>query len=74
MPAGNEFVAINPHCALKNLEEPCLYDIKNDERGFVFFSQAVNPNIGIGLRERLGYLEKDAQGGNRRGQEVRRVG
>jgi hypothetical protein len=31
MPAGNEFIAINPHCALKNLEEPCLYDIKNDE-------------------------------------------
>jgi radical SAM protein with 4Fe4S-binding SPASM domain len=31
MPAGNKFIAINPHCALKNLEEPCIYDINNDE-------------------------------------------
>jgi len=31
MPVDNEFITINPHCALKNLEEPCLYDIENDE-------------------------------------------
>lgn len=28
---GNKFIAIAPHCTLKNLEEPCIYDIENDE-------------------------------------------
>ena len=27
----NKFFTIAPHCSLKRLEEPCLYDIKNDE-------------------------------------------
>jgi len=31
MRPGNRFIAITPHCALKNLEEPCVYDIENDE-------------------------------------------
>ena len=31
MRPGNKFIAITPHCALKNLEEPCVYDIENDE-------------------------------------------
>jgi len=31
MQAENKFIAITPHCALKNLEEPCIYDINNDE-------------------------------------------
>ena len=31
MQPANRFIAITPHCALKNLEEPCVYDIENDE-------------------------------------------
>ena len=31
MQPANKFIAITPHCALKNLEEPCVYDIENDE-------------------------------------------
>ena len=31
MRPGNKFIAVTPHCALKNLEEPCVYDIENDE-------------------------------------------
>ena len=27
----NKFFTIAPHCSLKRLEEPCLYDIENDE-------------------------------------------
>jgi radical SAM protein with 4Fe4S-binding SPASM domain len=27
----NNYITISPHCALKRLEEPCLYDIANDE-------------------------------------------
>jgi len=27
----DKFFAIAPHCSLKRLEEPCLYDIENDE-------------------------------------------
>ena len=27
----NKFFTIVPHCSLKKLEEPCLYDIENDE-------------------------------------------
>ena len=30
-PSGNKFITLTPHCALKRLEEPCLYDISNDE-------------------------------------------
>src|SRR5208337_5011391 len=26
----SKYIAIAPHCALKRLEEPCLYDIAND--------------------------------------------
>jgi radical SAM protein with 4Fe4S-binding SPASM domain len=31
MPSGNKFLVLAPHAALKRLEEPCLYDIQNDE-------------------------------------------
>jgi radical SAM protein with 4Fe4S-binding SPASM domain len=31
MPSGNKFLILTPHAVLKNLEEPCLYDIGNDE-------------------------------------------
>jgi hypothetical protein len=31
MPPGNKFITVAPHCVLKNLEEPCVYDIENDE-------------------------------------------
>ena len=31
MPSGNEFISLSPECSLKRLEEPCLYDIENDE-------------------------------------------
>jgi radical SAM protein with 4Fe4S-binding SPASM domain len=31
MRPGNKFIAITQHCALKHLEEPCVYDIENDE-------------------------------------------
>ncbi len=31
MPLGNKFIHLAPHCALKRLEEPSLYDIENDE-------------------------------------------
>ena len=31
MPSGNKFLILTPHAVLKNLEEPCLYDIENDE-------------------------------------------
>jgi radical SAM protein with 4Fe4S-binding SPASM domain len=27
----SKYITISPHCALKRLEEPCLYDIANDE-------------------------------------------
>ena len=30
-PPGNEFITLTSHCSLKRLEEPCLYDIANDE-------------------------------------------
>ena len=30
-PSGNKFITLTPHCALKNLEEPYLYDIENDD-------------------------------------------
>lgn len=30
-PSENRFIGITPHCGLKNLEEPYLYDIANDE-------------------------------------------
>jgi len=31
MPPQNKFVVLAPHCSLKRLEEPYLYDIENDE-------------------------------------------
>jgi len=31
MPSGNKFLTLTPHAVLKNLEEPCLYDVENDE-------------------------------------------
>jgi radical SAM protein with 4Fe4S-binding SPASM domain len=31
MPSENKFVILSPHSVLKNLEEPYLYDIENDE-------------------------------------------
>ncbi len=31
MPIGNRFIILSPHAVLKHLEEPCLYDIQNDE-------------------------------------------
>jgi radical SAM protein with 4Fe4S-binding SPASM domain len=31
MSCENKFFTIAPHCYLKRLEEPCLYDIENDE-------------------------------------------
>jgi radical SAM protein with 4Fe4S-binding SPASM domain len=31
MPSENKFVILTPHSVLKNLEEPYLYDIENDE-------------------------------------------
>ena len=31
MPSENKFIILSPHAVLKNLEEPCLYDIENDE-------------------------------------------
>lgn len=31
MPSGNKFLTLTPHAVLKNLEEPYLYDIENDE-------------------------------------------
>ena len=27
----SKYIALAPHCFLKRLEEPCLYDIANDE-------------------------------------------
>ena len=30
-PSENEFITLASHCSLKRLEEPCLYDIRNDE-------------------------------------------
>jgi radical SAM protein with 4Fe4S-binding SPASM domain len=30
-PSANEFITLASHCSLKRLEEPCLYDIRNDE-------------------------------------------
>ena len=30
-PSGNEFITLTSHCSLKRLEEPCIYDIANDE-------------------------------------------
>ena len=30
-PSGNKFITLTSHCSLKHLEEPCLYDIRNDE-------------------------------------------
>ena len=30
-PCANEFITLATHCSLKRLEEPCLYDIRNDE-------------------------------------------
>ena len=46
MPAENKFIAIHPHCALKHLEEPCLYDIKNDglyEKPFKIWMDGMGP-------------------------------
>ena len=31
MPPQNEWIALAPHCSLKRLEEPYIYDIINDE-------------------------------------------
>ncbi len=31
MPSENRFIILTPHAVLKNLEEPCLYNIHNDE-------------------------------------------
>jgi len=31
MPSQNKWIALAPHCSLKRLEEPYLYDIENDE-------------------------------------------
>ncbi len=31
MSSLNKFFVLSPHCVLKHLEEPCLYDIENDE-------------------------------------------
>jgi radical SAM protein with 4Fe4S-binding SPASM domain len=31
MPPPNKFIVLAPHCSLKRLEEPYLYDIENDE-------------------------------------------
>ncbi len=31
MPFQDKFFTLPPHCFLKSLEEPCLYDIENDE-------------------------------------------
>ena len=31
MPSGNKFLILAPYAVLKRLEEPCLYDIQNDE-------------------------------------------
>ena len=31
MPSENKFIILTPHSVLKNLEEPYLYDIENDE-------------------------------------------
>lgn len=31
MPSENKFLTLAPHAVLKRLEEPCLYDIQNDE-------------------------------------------
>jgi radical SAM protein with 4Fe4S-binding SPASM domain len=31
MPSGDKFIHLASHCVLKNLEEPCLYDIENDD-------------------------------------------
>jgi radical SAM protein with 4Fe4S-binding SPASM domain len=31
MPFGNKFICLSPHSVLKHLEEPILYDVKNDE-------------------------------------------
>jgi radical SAM protein with 4Fe4S-binding SPASM domain len=30
-PSRNEFITLTSHCSLKRLEEPCLYDFRNDE-------------------------------------------
>src|SRR4030042_3875293 len=31
MSYASKYIALAPHCVLKRLEEPCLYDIDNDE-------------------------------------------
>jgi sulfatase maturation enzyme AslB (radical SAM superfamily) len=54
MPSENRFIVLTPHSALKNLEEPSLYDIETDElyelntdayRFLLKISQGENPSI-----------------------------
>ena len=54
MPSENRFIVLTPHSALKNLEEPSLYDIETDElyelntdayRFLLKISQGENPSV-----------------------------
>ncbi len=54
MPSENKFIVLSSHCALKHLEEYCLFDIENDELyelsldGFQFLeriSRGENPSV-----------------------------